>query len=111
MNEGDVSIDLAGTPVTLRPLLSAAVALDREHGSFGKLLAELEVYNLSAATTVVLHGLGRPVAEMEATTADVFKSGLIELTPHLIRYVILLANGGRPMKAEEEPARGTRPLG
>lgn len=112
LGDGEVTIDLSGTPATLRPLLGAAITLDKKYGGFGRLLGALEGYQLSAAIDVVLLGLGRDEAERPATTEQVFKAGLVDLTPHLIRFVIMLANGGRPLKTEEEePTARERPFG
>lgn len=102
MLEGHQEIPLGGGTVTLAPTLGAALDLCHRHSSFGTLLAKLEAYDLPAAADVVHAGLGRTEGERDATRADVFAAGLIEMTPLLIRFVIMLANGGRPLKPDAE---------
>jgi hypothetical protein len=106
MMEGHVEIPLAGGQVTLAPTLGAATALNRRHENFGTLLAKLEAYDLAAAADVVHLGLGRGDHERGTTEEQVFAVGLIELTPLLLRFVIMLANGGKPVKPEEEKVAG-----
>lgn len=111
MLDGEVTFTLAGQPATLSPTLRAALRLSALHGNFGALLAKLEAYDLKAATDTVQYGLGRPDNEMKQTTEEVFATGLVDLTPHLISYVIRLANGGKPLKAGEEDKETDGPFG
>ncbi|MFG1330260.1 hypothetical protein V5F41_03295 [Xanthobacter autotrophicus] len=106
MHEGHVDITLAGASSTLAPSLGAAMDLCHRHQSFGALLAKLEAYDLPAAADVVHAGLGRSDGERNLTREQVFSEGLIEVTPLLIRFVIMLANGGRPLKPAEEEKPG-----
>ena len=98
--EGEVEIGIDGESVTLRPSLGAAMALNQEFGSFGGLLSELEAYNLGAAIKVV-----KRAGEFH-DEERIFKTGLVEITPSLIRFVIMLANGGKPL-AESGRIRAT----
>lgn len=107
---GEVQITLAGQPVTLVPTLGAAIRLSGIHGGFGALLGKLETYDLKASTETVLHGLGRVETEMQRTTEEVFHTGLVDLAPDLVRYVIRLANGGRPLKQEEDGPAANSPF-
>lgn len=102
MLDGEVRITLAGQEVTLLPTLGAAVRLNHLHGDFGSLLGKLESYDLAAASDTVHWALGRSEADRQRTTEEVFAAGLIELAPSLIHYVILLANGGKPLQSREE---------
>ncbi len=102
--EGEVEIGIDGESVTLRPSLGAAMALNQEFGSFGGLLSELEAYNLGAAIKVV-----KRAGEFH-DEERIFKTGLVEITPSLIRFVIMLANGGKPL-AESGEDQGDGPFG
>lgn len=104
MMEGHVEITLAGDSITLAPTLGCALELCRKHGSLGAVLDKLEAYDLNAATDVVQAGLG--FLKREVVAQQVYDAGLVDLTPALVRFVIMLANGGKPMKAEEEEKPG-----
>ena len=106
----DINITLAGQPATLSPTLGAAIRLNTLHGNFGSLLAKLEAYDLKAAAETVNYGLGRAPADLERTTEEVFATGLVDLTPNLIGFVIRLANGGKPL-ATGEAEETTDPFG
>lgn len=102
MLSGEVNITLNGVSATLSPTLGAALRLNTMHGSLGALIGKLEAYDLKAAADTVHFGLGRSDDQIKRTTEEVFSSGLVDLVPDLISYVIRLANGGKPLKAEEE---------
>ncbi|WGD32013.1 hypothetical protein AncyloWKF20_09420 [Ancylobacter sp. WKF20] len=111
MLEG-LTIRIGDREEVLLPTLGAALDLNKRHGGLMNLLAALERYDLNAAVDVVLAGLNRPVDEREATTAQVFGAGLMTLTPDLVRFVIVLANGGRaPSGDEAEAKEPPRPFG
>lgn len=96
-----IEIALGGATVTLRPTLGAAMDLSRRHGGLINVLAGLECYDLSMAADVVLAGMGAASDQRQAIEEKVFAAGLAGLVPHLVRFVILLSNGGR---APDEPA-------
>lgn len=105
--DGLVPIQLGRAPAVLTPTLSAAMGLCREHGSFGALLDKVASYDLDACASVVLHGLGRtPHVDEAWTLQEVFDAGMVALVPLLIRFIGILANGGRPIPAEEEKPAG-----
>lgn len=104
MMEGHVEIALVGGGVTLSPTLGCAMGLCAKHGSLGDVLAKLESYDLNAAVDVVHLACGR--FERKDVAQYVYDTGLVDLAPQLVRFVIMLANGGRPLKAEEEEKPG-----
>lgn len=110
MLDGEVSITLAGAPVTLVPTLGAAIRLNAAYGNFGSLLEKLDRYDLQAAADVVHHGLGRTDADKARTMEEVFSTGMVGLTPDLVVYVIRLANGGKPLSDNEEGAKNGAPF-
>ena len=105
VSPGEIEIELGGETVVLRPTLGCAVRLNKKFGSFGKLLAELEAYNLEAAIETVATGApGTPDVRER-----VFETGLVTLTPSLIRFVIILANGGKPVDTSTEEEANDHP--
>lgn len=96
-----IEISLSGSPVTFRPTLGAAMDLSRRHGGLMNVLAGLERYDLSMAADVVAAGTSAASDQRQDIEEKVFAAGLAGLVPHLVRFVILLSNGGR---APDEPA-------
>lgn len=106
-----ISLHLDGQSVDLLPTLGAAVELNRRHGGFMNLLAALDRYDLNAAVDVVLAARGLSEGRRQETTEAVFGEGLATLTPDLVRFVILLAHGGRaPNERDEEAKEDQRPF-
>lgn len=106
-----LTLQLAGQPVSLLPTLGAAVELNKRHGGLMNLLAALDRYDLNAAVDVVLAARGLPEARRPDTAEAVFTEGLAMLTPTLVRFVILLAHGGRaPSERDEEAKEEQRPF-
>ncbi|MFG1256316.1 hypothetical protein V5F79_03260 [Xanthobacter flavus] len=106
--DGHVSLSLGGEAFTLAPTLGAAMALCRAHQSFGALIDKLEAYDLPAAIDVTRAGIG--LSAPGDLDARVYAAGVMNIAPDLIRFVILLANGGRSPKAEAEDKPGSRPF-
>ncbi|MGM4891269.1 hypothetical protein [Tardiphaga sp. 839_C3_N1_4] len=91
----DVEIELNGKFETLRCTLKAG-KLVNSGGGFGEVLRKLAVFDMDAYVHVVAAGLGRKPADVEEA---VYKTGLVDLTEKLSEFVMLLANGGRPLAA------------
>lgn len=106
MMDGHVSIPLGEASATLVPSLGAAIALCREHGSFAALMDKVANYDLPACATVVHHGLSRFDDERGRTEAEVYEAGMVALAPHLLRFIGILANGGKPLPKEDEKPTG-----
>ncbi|MFG1282281.1 hypothetical protein [Xanthobacter autotrophicus] len=102
MMEGHVRIPLAGTEGELVPSLGAAMTLCRDHGSFAALIDKLASYDMMAGIDVVHCGLARTSEQREETRGQVYETGMVVLVPHLIHFVGILANGGRPLPKEGE---------
>lgn len=96
----DVEITLDGKTETLRPSLKAAKAICTAGGPGGfqhvenrLLLLDIEFYIL-----VVAAGLGKKSADVEEA---VFRTGLPPLMRDLVKFCVLCANGGKPMRAKK----------
>ncbi len=88
----DIAIKLDGKPVALRPTRKAAVAVSSA-GGFQNVVNRLQSGDLIYYDMVVAAGLDKKPADVGEA---VFRSGLPALADGLVRYVNLLANGGRP---------------
>lgn len=105
-----IEIALGGATVTLRPTLGAATDISRRHGGLMNVLAGLERYDLSMAADVVAAGISAPSDQRQAIEEKVFAAGLAGLVPHLVRFVILLSNGGRAPDEPSEAKETERPF-
>lgn len=89
---GDIVIELDGEEVTLRPTLKAAMSLSRSAGGIVNLINKCGVYDFDTIVAVVTAGLG---VQSKDIPDKCWRTGMIELAPVCIRYLHVLANGGR----------------
>lgn len=95
----DVEITLKGKSETLRCTLKAAKTVNALAGGFQGALARLANMDQDAYFLIVAAGLGKRPVDVEQAVYD---TGLTMLTESLSAYVLLLANGGRPLAAPGE---------
>ena len=105
---GDIVLDLDGHKLTLRPSLQAAIALSSGRGGITGMVQRCLDFEFDAIHTVILAGLGQKGSK--DLRELIFKAGLITLGPHCIRFLHIVANGGRPVSDEEEDEEDA-PLG
>lgn len=93
----DVEVNLDGNPVTLRPTLKAAKRVSAA-GGFQNVVGRLQSGDIDYYILVVAAGLDKKTTEVEE---KVFRSGLPALAESAVKYVNLLANGGRPFRQRQ----------
>lgn len=96
---GDVTIDLDGHTITLKPTLKAAMALSRTHGGLTAMVGKCLAYDFDTIHKIIADGSGINSKDLPEL---IFRTGLIELAPPCIRFVHILCNGGRPLTEEEQ---------
>ena len=97
LNEGEVEIALSAQPLTLRPTLAAMTALNRLYSGFGPLQARLMAQDVDAIVNTIRIGANLKDDAAKRLDRRVFTNGLTpELIIPLIRYVDIVANGGKP---------------
>jgi hypothetical protein len=113
LNAGDVPITLAGETRILHPTLRAITMISSVYGGLSKAVDALVQREFAAAITVIRWGLNLTDREAKALPDQVFETGLTpDLVVPLIRYVNILANGGKPLpddpvdSLEDESAEG-----
>lgn len=99
IGSGNVDMELDGSKVTLKPTIKAAQGISRQYGGFIAAIGELNKFNLDALTQVVAFGLNK---EPNDIADRVWRTGAAQMTPHAIRYISILMNGGRPIEASKE---------
>lgn len=95
----EVEITIKGKSETLRCTLKAAKTVNALAGGFQGALARLAAMDQEAYFQIVAAGLGKKPMDVEQS---VYEAGLTTLTEPLTNFVIMLANGGKPLVAAEE---------
>lgn len=93
----EVEITIKGRPETLKCSLRAAKTVNAVAGGFQGALARLAAMDQEAYFLIVAAGLNKKPIDVEQA---VYETGLPSLTEQLSTYVLLLANGGKPLAAE-----------
>lgn len=98
LNAGEVVIVLGGEERTLKPTLRAITMISSQYGGLAKARDALAVQDFQAVATVIRWGLNMPDSEARKLPEMLFETGLtVELLVPLIRYIGILANGGKPL--------------
>lgn len=104
LNEGEVEVILNAQPITLRPTLAAMTALNRLYAGFGPLQARLMAQDVDAIIATIRIGANLKDDAAKRLERRVFHNGLTpDLIIPLIRYVDIVANGGKPRPDNPDP--------
>lgn len=96
--DGVIEIPLDGGTASLTANLYAATRISRHFGGFQEALNRIGKGDLEAMTTVVRFGMGlRTDAEARGLDERVFAAGVLRLTSPLTEFLLVCANGGRPV--------------
>jgi hypothetical protein len=93
LGAGNVLITLDGEEATLRPTLKAAQTLSRRADGLIGAIERVSRFDLDVITAVVALGLDRPEKDIAEA---VWSTGASSLAPTAIKFLGILANGGRP---------------
>lgn len=108
LTAGDVTILLAGEPRVLHPTLRAITMISNTYGGLAKARDALASQDFAAVVVVIRWGLNLSDTEAKKLPDQVFETGVTsDLLVPLIRYIGILANGGKPLPddpIEEEPS-------
>lgn len=110
LTAGDVTIMLAGEPRVLHPTLRAITMISASHGGLAKVRDALASQDFGAVVNVVRWGLNLSDTDAKKLPEQIFQTGVTsDLLVPLIRFVGILANGGKPMPDDppEEPDEST----
>jgi len=98
INAGEVVITLDGEERILKPTLRAITMISAQYGGLAKARDALAAQDFQAATTIIRWGLNLPDSEAKKLPDQVFDTGLtVDLLVPLIRFIGILANGGKPL--------------
>jgi hypothetical protein len=109
--DGEIDVPFADEKIRLTANLFAAKGISRHFGGFQQAMNKVGAGDLEAFIAVVRYGLGiRSDAEAKLIEERVFRAGVLRLTAPLTEYVLILANGGKPISdrppSAAEPAPG-----
>ena len=94
---GNVEIELDGETCILKPSLQACQALSRMRGGISNMARAVGDLDFDAMVTVIGLGLGLSGKELKDLPERVYETGLPNLSAPLIRYLLIVANGGKPL--------------
>lgn len=93
LGAGNVDLELDGETVTLRPTLKAAQTLSRRTDGLIGAIERVSRFDLDTVVAVVALGIDKPEKDV---AERVWRTGVNEIAPHAIKFLGILANGGRP---------------
>src|SRR3569623_630630 len=95
----EVEITQKGQKESLRCTLKAAKAVNAMAGGYQNALARLAAMDQDAYSAIVAAGLSKRPMDVEQA---VYEAGLPTLAQPLSTFVMMLANGGKPLDDDEE---------
>jgi hypothetical protein len=97
LTAGDVPFILAGERRVLRPTLRAVTHISSVCGGLKKALTAIGEFDLTAMTAVIRAGLNLTDQESKKVPELIYETGILELTGPLSDFIVVLANGGKPI--------------
>lgn len=91
--------------VTLKPSLEACQGLCRLHGNLSTTVGKVLNGDIDTITSVILLGMGSPGGQRARIIPKlVYETGVYALSADVIRFINVVANGGKPVttKGEDE---------
>lgn len=101
IDEGIVRLSLGGEEVELLPTLKAIKRISAAFGGITNALAKIQALDFEAYVTVIKHGALADDALAKRLDELVFATRPVRLMPDLVRYLMILANGGRPLSDDD----------
>lgn len=100
---GDVVITLDGQERILRPTLHAAMTVSKLSNGIVGAIQRVSTFDFDLVTQIIVLGLGMSnnARESRDIPEKVYRTGLMDLVPDVVRYLTILSNGGRPPPSEE----------
>jgi hypothetical protein len=106
--DGEISVPFGEHTATLTANLFAAKGISRHFGGFQTAMNKVAAGDLDAFAVVVRYGMGiKSDAEARHIEEQVFRAGVLRLTAPLTEFVLICANGGKPIGdgAETPPGK------
>ncbi len=108
IGSGDVALQLGDNDVVLRPTLKACMSLSNQRGGVTGMVQRCLDFEFDAIHSVIVAGMdGKTSRDLPEL---IFKTGLIELSSTCIKFLHIVANGGRPLGEVEDEEKEEPPL-
>lgn len=98
LGAGDVEIDLDGETMMLKPSLKAAQTLSRQNGGISAAIQAVSKLEFDVLVQVITLGIG--ASDSKQVAEKVWRTGMTTLAAPAIKYLSIIANGGRPLDDE-----------
>ena len=99
---GDVVVMFEGKEVKLKPTLRALQGVSRRSGGVSGAINKLSEVDFDTVCYVLALGMDLTEKGAEGFEDRVFNEGVYKLVAPLVKYVTILANGGRPLDDSED---------
>lgn len=109
LQDGYVTITLAGRERTLKPTLNAITTLSRLHGGLAGLRTVVLNQDFDGLCNIIRYGCGMSDKDARALPEQLYATTISgELIGQLFNFVMILGNGGRPLPTgDDEPVKET----
>jgi small ligand-binding sensory domain FIST len=88
----------------LKPSLRAAQSISRQSGGIADAIQRVGRYDFDVVSETVALGLGLSGRDAREVPEKVYRTGMVDLAAPVIRFLSILANGGRPAGEDGEAA-------
>lgn len=108
LGAGNVDVAVGEETITLKPTLKAAQTLSRQSGGLSTAINRVGALDIDTIVSVIAVGSGVATGkDIEALAEKVFAAGPASMVEPVVRFLVNLANGGKPPVAgastEENP--------
>lgn len=100
VDAGNITLDLNGTEVILRPTMKACISLSSARGGMTVLTNRCLDMEFEAIQSVIVAGLGGKTSK--DLPELIYRAGLINLSADCIRFLHIVSNGGQPPGADAD---------
>lgn len=98
LNAGEVVVTINGEDRTLKPTLRALTMISSQYSGLAKARELLVAQDFATVVFIIRHGLNLNDRDARTLPDEVYENGLTaDLLIPLLRFVGVLANGGKPL--------------
>ena len=97
ITEGEIVIELDGSPVTLSPTPAAIISISRQCEGLSNAVRRLGNLEVEAFSIVIGAGMKANDSVRKKLPEQIYRSSMLDLMGPCIRFVNILANGGKPL--------------
>lgn len=104
----EVTFELDGEEVTLKPTYLAYTRIPKLYGGFVPAIEAAAKLDPSALEVVVAHGMGlTPNGQKQMNLPEkIYNTGIAKVATPCVEFLTLLMNGGKPLEEEAKSTEG-----